>query len=342
MRTAGVITCYNNEKYIQEAIDSLAPQVDELIVVDDCSSDQSPHRIAECGGRWRNLRSLRLEQNLGPSAAFNRGADLASADILVLQGGDDVSEPGRVERQTADLVRLQCEMVYSQPRIVDEEGRDLPDSAGREFFPPQSPQEELLATLFFIGNVICAPSVCIRSDAFWSYGPFDEQLDLLQDYLLWLRLSAQCSIGFSEERAVRYRKHRGNLSARQSTFDSPLNRRLAAEFGIARLRALKDYDSAVLWRLLQACNRLLPLQAPPPEDVMRWLICLQHGSTVLRTAAISQIADGTVGGRELREVADSPRGLLQEALVLADVEDLHVREELFASMRRYLDVADEE
>lgn len=340
MRTTGIITCFNHSGYIGAAIESLAPQVDEIIVVDDCSRDDSVDVIRRHAAMYPHLRMIALETNVGPSAAFNRGAEVATGQVLVLQGGDDLSLPGRVERQLALLD--DADMVYSLPELIDEDGKPLPDFSGREFFPDlPSPDQDLLPTLFLIGNFICAPSACVTMSAFRAVGPFDEQLELLQDYLLWMKIAAQGAIRFSRTRDVAYRKHAGNLSARQVSFDSPLNRRLAAEFGIARLRALSGFSSEVLWNLLQHVNTQIPLSAPPSDHVMRWLICAQHSSSILRSAAVAHVADGQVTNADLASISDDPRGLLRQLLVTADVDALHHKEELFLTMRAYAGLVEE-
>lgn len=84
-----VITCYNQGGLIKEAVDSALGQTNsdrEIIVVDDCSTDDS-RRVLES---YVGLVRLELSKaNHGVVAARNRGASLASGDFLVFLDGDD-------------------------------------------------------------------------------------------------------------------------------------------------------------------------------------------------------------------------------------------------------------
>lgn len=106
-----VITCYNQGALIKEAVESALSQTNrdrEIIVVDDCSTDDS-RRVLES---YAGLVRLELsEKNQGAVAARNLGASLACGDFLVFLDGDDRLLPwaldvyGRVvERKAPRLI----------------------------------------------------------------------------------------------------------------------------------------------------------------------------------------------------------------------------------------------
>jgi succinoglycan biosynthesis protein ExoO len=96
-RVSVVIACFNCERYIEKAIDSVLAQTlseIEAIVVDDGSSDRS-FEIVERYDDPR-VRLLRTPHNAGPSAARNLGFDAARGDWIAVLDGDDWMEPDRL------------------------------------------------------------------------------------------------------------------------------------------------------------------------------------------------------------------------------------------------------
>jgi glycosyltransferase involved in cell wall biosynthesis len=92
-----IITCYNQENFIRDAVDSALAQTSadrEIIVVDDGSADRST-TILENYGRAIKLRVN--QANEGANAARNSGASLASGNFLVFLDGDDVLLPWALE-----------------------------------------------------------------------------------------------------------------------------------------------------------------------------------------------------------------------------------------------------
>ncbi len=97
-----VVPTYNCGRYLSAALDSalcqtLPPQ--QVIVVDDGSTDDTPARCAAYGGRITYLR----QENRGAAAARNVALGIATGDYVALQDADDVCAPERFARQVAAL-----------------------------------------------------------------------------------------------------------------------------------------------------------------------------------------------------------------------------------------------
>jgi glycosyltransferase involved in cell wall biosynthesis len=92
-----VVTCHNQEEYIREAIDSVLEQTcsaKEIVVVDDCSTDQSTKILEQYGD---SIKLVALPQNLGAPKARNVGAAAASGDYIAFLDGDDAYMPWALE-----------------------------------------------------------------------------------------------------------------------------------------------------------------------------------------------------------------------------------------------------
>ncbi|MBI4671639.1 MAG: glycosyltransferase family 2 protein [Chloroflexi bacterium] len=94
-----IIPAYNAARTLPQTLAALSPPPHpplEIIVVDDGSSDDTAH-IAKANG----AHVLRHEQNIGAAAAKNRGAQMATGDILFFTDADIVPPRGAVERIAA-------------------------------------------------------------------------------------------------------------------------------------------------------------------------------------------------------------------------------------------------
>ncbi len=88
-----IITCYNQQSFIRDALNSALSQEypdKEIIVVDDGSADGSPAILAEYGNR---INACFLGVNQGAYAARNKGVSLAKGDYVLFLDGDDVLLP---------------------------------------------------------------------------------------------------------------------------------------------------------------------------------------------------------------------------------------------------------
>lgn len=84
-RVSVVITNYNYADYLQEAIDSVLPQADEVVVVDDGSTDASADVLA----RYARQATIIRQPNAGVAAARNAGIARATGDYIICLDADD-------------------------------------------------------------------------------------------------------------------------------------------------------------------------------------------------------------------------------------------------------------
>src|SRR5687767_14566662 len=99
-----VIPTYNYGRYVGDAIDSALAQTrppDEVVVVDDGSTDDTPDRLAAYGDRIRVVR----QTNQGLSAARNAGIRAAHGDWVAFLDSDDAFHPRKLELQLGALAR---------------------------------------------------------------------------------------------------------------------------------------------------------------------------------------------------------------------------------------------
>lgn len=126
MMTSVVITAYNLEKYIREAIDSVLMQTkrpDEIIVVDDCSTDNTAAIIQSYGNQ---LKFLEMPQNSGGLTATFTGLKKASGEVVFFLDGDDIWLPDKIESVLPLYEKDERLAIVSHNYIrVDDKRKDL-------------------------------------------------------------------------------------------------------------------------------------------------------------------------------------------------------------------------
>lgn len=98
------MAAHNGEKYVEEQIASILPQLgehDELVIVDDCSTDNTVSEIRAIADP--RIRLIAAEKNVGYVRTFERALREALGDVIFLSDQDDVWTPGRVESMLRGL-----------------------------------------------------------------------------------------------------------------------------------------------------------------------------------------------------------------------------------------------
>lgn len=101
-----VLPNYNHAAYVSRAIDAIAGQdtpADEIIVIDDASTDGSRDVLAQCQLRHPNLVVLCNDRNGGALRALQRGLDIAKGRYVYFAAADDQILPGFFRRAIAAL-----------------------------------------------------------------------------------------------------------------------------------------------------------------------------------------------------------------------------------------------
>jgi len=96
-----VMPNYNHAKFLPISLAALAMQsipADEIIVIDDASTDNSLEVLEDLARQYPSLKVLRNPVNLGVAGAVNRGLEVATGDFICLEGADDEVRPGFFEK----------------------------------------------------------------------------------------------------------------------------------------------------------------------------------------------------------------------------------------------------
>jgi glycosyltransferase involved in cell wall biosynthesis len=229
-----VIPCYNQGRFLAEAVASAAAQgefVSEIVVVDDGSTDETP-TVATRDGSVRYLR----QQRRGLSEARNAGWRASSGDYVVFLDADDRLLPGAVAAGLETFLRLpHAAFVFGHYELIDECGAVLPtwrelriaddrtfttgdcelvqpggQRAGRSRKPCRVTDHY---TAMLRRNYISMhATVVYRRAVLEETGGFDPRLNALEDYELYLRVTRTHPVGGHDNVVAQYRRHPAAMS----------------------------------------------------------------------------------------------------------------------------------
>ena len=206
-----ILTSFNHEKYIEEAIDSVLNQTFtdfELIIWDDASTDKSWSLINQYADS--RIKSFRNEEQKRAAWGLNRAiSEVASGRYIAVHHSDDAWEPDKLEKQAAFLdAHSEIGAVFTNALAITEAGSPLLDE-GHFYFDifdqPNRTRHEWLRLFFSRGNALCHPSVLIRKSCYEDCGLYRFGLAQTGDIDMWIRLCMRHEIHVLPEKLVRFR-----------------------------------------------------------------------------------------------------------------------------------------
>ena len=103
MPTISIITpAYNCEKYLEEAVESVLAQTMqdwEMLIIDDCSSDNTYDCMEKLAQRDKRIRIFRNIQNTGAAATRNYGIRQAKGQWIAFLDSDDLWRTDKLQKQ---------------------------------------------------------------------------------------------------------------------------------------------------------------------------------------------------------------------------------------------------
>ncbi|OUT08551.1 glycosyltransferase family 2 protein [Campylobacter concisus] len=123
-----IMPSYNSEKFIVESVESVLAQTYsnwELIIVDDCSPDDSNKIITKYVDNDSRIKLIKLQKNSGPAVARNTAIEAANGRYIAFLDSDDVWLPNKLETQINFMHDNDLAFTYSSYRLVGEDNEHL-------------------------------------------------------------------------------------------------------------------------------------------------------------------------------------------------------------------------
>lgn len=208
-----VIPCYNYAHFLPEAVDSVLSQPGvelEVIVVDDCSTDDSAAVAEALAAKHPEVRLIRNPVNLRHIATYNVGLAATTGDFVVLLSADDLLAPGALARAVAVFV-AHPEVVLVYGRAVTFNERPLPEPEPARSWSTWQGHEWVTHSCRSTGNLIVNPEAILRRSVLDRVGGYDPAFPHAADMLLWLQAACLGDVARVNGTQAYYRDHGGNM-----------------------------------------------------------------------------------------------------------------------------------
>lgn len=123
-----VVPAYNEQDSLAHVIERLAtiPNLLEIVIVDDCSSDRTPQIVADLRQRYGKLiKALRHEHNQGKTAALKSGFAATVGEIVIVQDADLEYDPTEIADVIGPILEGRADVVYGSRFMVKKAARVL-------------------------------------------------------------------------------------------------------------------------------------------------------------------------------------------------------------------------
>jgi glycosyltransferase involved in cell wall biosynthesis len=212
-----VIPCYNHESFIADALYSIHEQTYkkiEIIIVDDCSSDNSVKIIKKLLKAWGkedrfcNLTFIEHKENKGAHYSINEAVNQGAGEYFAVLNSDDMYENNRFSVLINLMKNEDIGLAFSKVKEIDEDGKI------KHKTPFSVLQRNIDNNHIFLG--LCSDNLAISSGNLFFKRKVINKIGLFRDFKYihdWdflMRSALITKIGYSDETTYYYRMHSAN------------------------------------------------------------------------------------------------------------------------------------
>ena len=223
-----IMPAYNGEKYISEAIESIINQtyqIWELIIVEDCSQDNTLEIIK----RYLNDPRIKLYQNdrnIGIAGSRNKAIQMSTGEYIAIQDDDDISYPERLEEEVMFLDKHpDIDAVAGYWMKVDENGKEIIFIQNAYKNPKYVRAHLMLQDCIGNGSAMFRRDFVIRNNLFYQ----DNMLGM-EDYRFWIDFSKKGKISAVDRIVYKQRCHINQESTKRKLIDETERKLLFLSF----------------------------------------------------------------------------------------------------------------
>lgn len=226
-----IMPTFNASRYLADSIESILSQTYtnlELLITDDCSTDDTRNILKEFSERDKRVKVKYLKENSGPGVARNRSIERAKGRYIAFCDCDDRWMPDKLERQIAHMRKHDCALCSSSYLICDENDKITGVNI--------SPSHVTLGMLKRDNKIGCLTAIYdIKRLGHKFYMP---AIRKRQDWALFLNILKECQICFCITEPLAYYRQRVNsVSSNKFSLVKYNVNVYETVFGYTRLRA---------------------------------------------------------------------------------------------------------
>jgi glycosyltransferase involved in cell wall biosynthesis len=185
-----VIPVFNAQEYIENTVDSVINQEYknwELIIIDDCSTDDSLSIVETKYKSNKKIEIIKLERNSGgPAKPRNIGIKNSNGDFIAFLDQDDIWDNDKL-RICCNSICDNVDFIYHDMRVVAENDY----SVKQKILPSRQLEQPVLIDLLINDNAILNSSTMVRRSLLVKIGDINESKKMIasEDYNTWLRIA---------------------------------------------------------------------------------------------------------------------------------------------------------
>ena len=216
-----ICLAFNHEKFVVETLNSVVEQnyqPIELIIVDDCSTDNTKLVINNWLLTHPEVQFIVNEVNRGNTKSFNNALKFAKGEYIIDLAADDLIVPNGIELQINAFQNSKYQnlgVVYGNAGIINEDG-----SFNSYYFPvnvdgkviAKRATGNIYSSVLSTGDSICSVSALFKKSVFDFLEGYDETLDY-EDLDSWIRASREYEFDFIDEVLVKKRTVTNSLGS---------------------------------------------------------------------------------------------------------------------------------
>ena len=205
-----IMPAYNSEKYIAQAIESVVNQNYtnwELIIINDCSTDNTEQIIKSYQQKDRRIKLINLTQNRGVANARNIGIRNAEGKYIAFLDADDIWQKEKLYKQIQKLKSTNANITYTAYQMIDEIGKIIKERRVKETLQLKDLLKE---NSIIFSSVVCKKESIVNKHfkSEWYH----------EDYVFLLDLSKEGkSFKGINENLMQYRVHQSGRSFNKQT-----------------------------------------------------------------------------------------------------------------------------
>ncbi len=202
-----ICLCYNHSDFVVECLESIKNQTYQniqVIVIDDCSNDNSVEIINNHIKDFPKIEFIANIKNLGNTKSFNIGLQLAKGDFVIDLATDDVLLPNCVAlllEKFSDSNFSNLGIVYGNAENILENGQHdsyyFEVDANKKIIKPR-PIGDIYAAIIAGSNSYCSASAMIKKSVYDDLNGYNENL-AYEDLDFWIRTSRKYNIDYLDE-----------------------------------------------------------------------------------------------------------------------------------------------
>ena len=210
---------FNAQDFIGETIESVLDQTYqnwEMIIVDDCSTDNSRDIVKKYEAKESRIKLIELEKNFGgPARPRNVGLDISKGDYLAFLDADDVWLKNKLQVQINEMLVNNLDFTSTDSKFIDDNSIDTIINKHKIVIFFKKIKRKATLSDVIKGNFISTSSAIVSKNFI---SKFDENKDFIgvEDMYLWMKILNEKNVRYKyiRDKLIKYRVSSASLSER--------------------------------------------------------------------------------------------------------------------------------